>query len=539
MNIKTYLRSFIVKIMMLIFVTIALIVVAMRLNSYSAMHETMETLEYQNLKSAVTSIKYMYDAGIPLEKALYLYDDVYVTIFEDNVRVQSSIKGAVGSELDPEIYNEVLKNGYYTTDHAHVMDEEFFSYYLANDYDGQTIIFFAGKPTSHVNDAVALATIKSMTTSIFIAIVMMVVNLIILISLKKGVKLSTNLINEISSGNLSAEVGAKAGDNEIGDIYKHCESLMNVLKGSITEINDDSNILGDMSQRFITICQNSLNSSNEINAAIDQVAMGATDQATSIVEITKDMSDTNEKIDKISSMADNLNNLSKNMSTIKDTVLYEMEGLKKATNKTDDELSEVNNKVNKTFESIQTIQKTVDIINEISSQTSLLALNASIEAARAGESGRGFSVVATEVGKLAEECKKASEDIFVVLKDLVDNYNEVRNSVDSLSTMIEKQSNSINDVVDQFDVLDSNIKSVSNDVEEVKTLSSIAKDLSSSVLDNVCSLSAISEENVASSEQTASATLELNENIDKIAKDAEALAEISQRLIDSVEFFKL
>lgn len=104
--------------------------------------------------------------------------------------------------------------------------------------------------------------------------------------------------------------------------------------------------------------------------------------------------------------------------------------------------------------------KILEVVSEISSQTNLLALNASIEAARAGESGRGFSVVAGEVGKLAERTKESVKQIDATLKCIMTGVQEVSSKIDG-SVGISSES------VDQANVVSSDFASISESVMSV------------------------------------------------------------------------
>lgn len=93
----------------------------------------------------------------------------------------------------------------------------------------------------------------------------------------------------------------------------------------------------------------------------------------------------------------------------------------------------------KLSEAVKEIGVTLQLINEISSSTNLLALNASIEAARAGESGRGFAVVAQEVGNLANSTKQSLDEVEAVIARVQGNVNEITLHVEENSQKLEKQ----------------------------------------------------------------------------------------------------
>lgn len=88
---------------------------------------------------------------------------------------------------------------------------------------------------------------------------------------------------------------------------------------------------------------------------------------------------------------------------------------------------------------VEVIGVTLQLINDISSSTNLLALNASIEAARAGESGRGFAVVATEVGNLADSTKKSLNQVENIIRRVQENVNEISLHVEENSRKLMTQ----------------------------------------------------------------------------------------------------
>ncbi|MHA2111609.1 MAG: methyl-accepting chemotaxis protein [Candidatus Hodarchaeales archaeon] len=190
-------------------------------------------------------------------------------------------------------------------------------------------------------------------------------------SFSKPLKNMSSLSEEVSAGDLTTDVSEMNTErvDEIGTLGRTFISMIGNLKNFISNSQDSAVQLASSAQELASTSEEVNALSEEIAATIQQISRGASAQSDLSVKA----------IDEV-----------KNMSDVVDQSLKDIEG-------------------------------TLQVIEDIASQTNILALNAAIEAARAGEYGRGFAVVADNVRRLAEETKTNSADISKVTNDIVSN----------------------------------------------------------------------------------------------------------------------
>ena len=142
------------------------------------------------------------------------------------------------------------------------------------------------------------------------------------------------------------------------------------------------------------------------------------------------------------------------------------------------------------------------MIEEVTSQTTLLALNASIEAAHAGEAGKGFAVVADEIKKLAEQTTEATDNISKIFLELQNQADKAGSSVGRLIRTNEKQTELVEKVKEAFDRIKNDIDEVSRSMEIQHTDMERVVESNGEIGRSVESLSAFSEELLANAENT-------------------------------------
>lgn len=201
---------------------------------------------------------------------------------------------------------------------------------------------------------------------------------------------------------------------------------------SVQELDNSSSILA--------------NSNNEIANDMEDVL----EKTTQNVESANVAS---EKVDYITKKAEDLYTRSKNLNYLTENIKGRTYENQKRIDDATNDMEQINKSTKESREVIEelgnqskTILEIVNVINEISDQTSLLALNASIEAARAGEQGKGFAVVAEEIKKLADQTRGSVENIESIISKVVNNTNKAVVSMDNSYKLTRKGLENMKDV---------------------------------------------------------------------------------------------
>lgn len=247
-------------------------------------------------------------------------------------------------------------------------------------------------------------------------------------------------------------------------------------------------------------------SSQVVNQAVANISESSTSTAESIQNqsmMTQDIQDNlNEMVSHAKDMvetANHSNELSKNNAKKIKQLRKEAETLIQVN----DTVSEAMKQLQQNVENVKAITKT---IFAISSQTNLLALNASIESARAGEAGRGFAVVADEIRTLSERTREETENISQILDSLAQNTVETAEALEQSLKSGSTQETMIIDVAEQFEVINQNIRKLSSDVTTIGQLLDDLSDSNAEIVNDITTLSAVTEEVTASAQQSAEMT---------------------------------
>lgn len=309
--------------------------------------------------------------------------------------------------------------------------------------------------------------------------------------------------------------------DEAADARREAERLMR-------EEAETSEIMKQGISYMYSNTEQLLESAEKTKEAMTELTHGATDTANAVQTQTLQTEEIQKKVGLVGQAASDIN----------DNMTHTLEVLEKGSKEVNVLVDEVNESVQKgayITEKLETLDKyieemhtIVELISGITSQTSLLALNASIEAARAGEAGRGFSVVATEISNMASQTTEATVSITTLIENVAGAINDVVDNTRQMIDGISTEKVSTKNTADSFKNIESNTFAIRDNVnkltEHIKELEKANKE----IVDSVYTISAISEEVSAHANETLAAE-ESNVNI------LEGIAHKAKELIDKIQ----
>lgn len=475
---------------------------------------------------------------------------LYVTIFYKDTRVLTNImkengERFIGTKADQEVIDKVLKNGetFYTANIT-INNVKCAANYIPikQPSNGQVIgMVFVGKDKNLITQQLYENTITSFIMQMIIILVCLIFGIIEVKSIIKAVKYSSKQLLEVKDGNLSIKFDDKMlkRNDEIGDVIRVTDNLIQSLKEILNNINITSNTLDEFSNNFNESVDNINDSMSNINSAVGEIANGATSQANETQNASSEVINIGNAIDTTKKKVEDLETSSKKMREYNDNANNTLNELLEISGKTKESVDTVKSQTELTNSSALEIRKATDLISDIAEQTNLLSLNASIEAARAGEAGKGFAVVAEEIRKLADESQNSAKLITEIVENLINNSNTSVNTMNDVETIINEQNNKLDATKKIFENVNDEILEVRNIAVKITEEISNLNNLKINLLNGIESLAAIAEENAASTEETSASMTELSQLIGKTAKDAEQFVTLSEELAKSISKFKL
>ncbi len=343
--------------------------------------------------------------------------------------------------------------------------------------------------------------------------------------------------------NLKENNFSEEHDISTKDFFEDINVLINEYKDTLKEdfvgfkgMTDELNVFSD---KFNEISNNMNFTSREISAVVEQVAMGAVNQAEETENAAYLL---NNNIVALNKISDNENQSKDELENVVERIGSSYNELKNTSSNLSNMLAEFE-KVKVNSLSLQKrakdVTKIVETVENIADQTNLLALNAAIEASRAGEQGRGFAVVADEIRNLAEESKDAVKHINSNLLSFIKEIDSVVSQIENQYLVINDENTKLSNVADINHSIVVTVKEVSYSlIEAIKQLNVETENINK-VSENIVSLAAIAEENSASSEEVSANMTSHASELEKMMENIVEFKKVSEAFKEDLEKYKM
>ncbi len=464
--------------------------------------------------------------------------DIDITVFEGDTRIESSIEGAVGTKASDVVIREVIdaRKEYFDTN-VNVNGMPYYGYYVPTEGG----MLFAGKPQEVVQKSMNEMTGYILGVGVLFSCIFGLFGFFVARQMANRIQVVTEGIKHIAAGNLSGNgvKTGKSGKDEIGEINTATKLTLERLSDIIAATAVISNSVNNQSQELYSTSETTLMAMNEVSKAVGRIASGLQSQSVAVQTIAGNVGSIHGDIESIQMSANEIYACSTRLGDSSGIMKQKMQDMSESNEKVNNSIGGISDKIQSISDVIEKVKGIVSVIGAISSQTQLLSLNASIEAARAGEAGRGFAVVAQSISELSEDTSRQVGEITNIIGTLVKDFDECIEIIDVTVADGNGQKEGIESVMNEFEKLFAEIVETSTRVQEIggfieKAVSEIA-----AISNEIDGLSDVSENSVTSTEEVNASVEEINALMNGVAGTTGELSSEAKELNQKLEFFKI
>lgn len=471
-----------------------------------------------------------------------------ITLYFNGMRLVTTLRSdtgapANGTPADSAVYEKIMKGKTVFLSNVKLYGKEYYVLYQPLVNADGTVAGGIGvaKDATDVQKTIAAQTRRITLISIVLLVLAAVVIIFLTTRMVTVMKSTKHFLAKLAQGEFGVIPKQKhvKRNDELGDIYRSSVQLQQELRKIVDNIKQSSESLINSANQLTGMAQSTRTTVDSVCDSMRGITDASVTQNEETTVAIGNVQGMANEIAYISHIMDSLTQHANQMSEAEQASEAIIHQLNASNEETIDTITNVAEQINALHSSVESIQTAINMIQSIAEETDLLSLNANIEAARAGESGRGFSVVATQISKLADQSNSTAENVADIIANIIAEADRMVEMMGDVKNKIHEQQKKLDDTMDKSGAVALGVNNSLRDIDTIRNKISVLSQSGDSIQDIVTNLASIAEQNESSTQATMDSALGMSDTMNSLENASESLKDMARALDESLVRFKM